>query len=196
MIYINTVDPIVAPLDPSELADWARLDSDDPTIPGILILATSLVINFLKVDLLTRAWSLKHKDWPTVGTYMRDSISPNTNYYKERIDLPYANLQAITTVKINNELTTDYIVLSSKPAQLQFDSVATYDNDNYALEVEYTAGYGLTFDDVPRPIRDAILMVGAYISSHRGGCDAGDPLTMSGAKMFLTPYAVQGGIVL
>jgi hypothetical protein len=110
--------------------------------------------------------------------------------------LPYTNLLSIVEVKTNSELTTDYTTILGTPTSLQFDSIATYDDDNYALEVEYTAGYGTEFEDVPRPIRDSILMLAAYVSAHRGGCDAGNALEMSGAKTFLTPYAVNGGIVL
>lgn len=197
MMYLNTVDPIVSPVTNQALIDWARLDESDPTIDSVLTIATSMVISYLKIDLINRAWSLKFKEWPTVGTYMRDSISPNTLYARSIIELPNANLQSITSVKINNVLTTDYIILDGNPSALQFDNIATYNSDNYALEVEYVAGYGVNQSDVPAPIRDAILMTAAYISENRGGCSAsGSALDMSGAKMLLSSYAIRGGIVL
>ena len=128
---------------------------------------------------------------------MRDAISPNTFYFRQIVELPNANLQSITSVKINNVLTTDYIILDGNPSALQFDNIATYNSDNYALEVEYVAGYGVNQSDVPTPIRDAILMTAAYISENRGGCsNGGSALDMSGAKMLLTAYAIRGGIVL
>ena len=196
-MYLNTVDPIVSPVTNQALIDWARLDESDPTVTSCLTIATSLVISYLKLDLLNRNWSLRFKEWPTVGTNMRDAISPNTFYFRQIVELPNANLQSITSVKINNVLTTDYIILDGNPSALQFDNIATYNSDNYALEVEYVAGYGLNQSNVPTPIRDAILMTAAYISENRGGCSTGgSALDMSGAKMLLTPYAIRGGIVL
>lgn len=197
MMYLNTTDAIRSPVNARELIDWARLDESDPTIDSVLTIATSMVISYLKIDLINRAWSLKFKEWPTVGTYMRDSISPNTLYARSIVELPNANLQSITSVKINNVLTTDYTVLDVNPAAIQFDDIATYDSDNYALEIEYIAGYGISSNDVPKPIRDGILMTAAYISENRGGCSAGgSALDMSGAKMLLSSYAIRGGIVL
>tara|TARA_R110000782_G_scaffold50196_4_gene108940 strand:+ start:588 stop:1175 length:588 start_codon:yes stop_codon:yes gene_type:complete len=195
-MYLNTVDPIVSPVTNQALIDWARLDESDPTVTSCLTIATSLVISYLKLDLLNRNWSLRFKEWPTVGTNMRDAISPNTFYFRQIVELPNANLQSITSVKINNVLTTDYIILDGNPSALQFDNIATYNSDNYALEVEYVAGYGVNQSNVPTPIRDAILMTAAYISENRGGCSTGSALDMSGAKMLLTPYAIRGGIVL
>lgn len=196
MILASTTDVLKPPVRGFELSRWARLDSDDPTIETTLVLATSLVVSFLKQDLLTRNWSLKYKEWPTVGTYSSRAISPASACLKSCIELPNANLQAVTSVKVNNVVTTDYTIVAGKPTALQFDTIPTYDSDNYALEVEYTAGYGTSLESVPRPIRDAILMVAAYIAEHRGGCDSGDAISQSGAKMFLIPYAVNGGIAL
>ena len=196
-MYLITTGALVSPVSSKQLSDWARLDEDDPTISATLTIATSLVINYLKLDLINRTWYLKFKDWPSVGTYMRDSLSPNNNYLRLRIELPKANLQSVTSVKINNVLTTDYTILGGNPSLLQFDDIATYDVDNYALEIEYVAGYGANARDVPETIRNGILMVAAYISENRGGCSSGgDPLTMSGAKSLLSAYAIRGGIVL
>lgn len=197
MMYLNTVEEIRSPVSARALIDWARLDENDPTVTPCLSIATSMVISYLKLDLLNRTWSLKFKEWPNAGTYMRDSISPNTLYARLIIELPNANLQSITSVRINNVLTTDYTVLDVNPAAIQFTDIATYDSDNYALEIDYIAGYGTNQNDVPMPIRDAILMTAAYISENRGGCSAGgSALEMSGAKMLLSPYAIRGGLVL
>ena len=99
-MYLNTVDPIVSPVTNQALIDWARLDESDPTVTSCLTIATSLVISYLKLDLLNRNWSLRFKEWPTVGTNMRDAISPNTFYFRQIVELPNANLQSITSVKI------------------------------------------------------------------------------------------------
>lgn len=195
-MFLTTTDQIRPPVSTQELADWSRLDSDDPTLTSALIIATNAVISYLKLDLINRSWSLRYREWPKIGTTRLYGISPNRSYHKEIIELPNANLRSIESVKVNGVLTTDYIVLDGSPSALQFDSVPVYDDENYALEVEYTAGYGSSSNDVPQPIRTAILMAASYISEHRGGCNMGDTLDMSGAKSLLASYAIRGGVVL
>lgn len=193
---IVTNDALVLPVTASELADWAKLDDSDPAITVALYAATSAVISFLSLDLIQRTWTLTHEDWPTVGTVKTPSLSPQVAGYKTVIDLPYANLISITSVEVNGEAYTDYREVKGKPAKLRFDSVAWHDSDNPAIEVVYEAGYGATTDDVPAPIKQAILMAASYMYNHNGMCDAGDMLTMSGAKQVLIPFAVNGGIAI
>lgn len=195
-MFLTTSDQIVPPVSSQELADWSRLDSDDPTLRTALYIATNAVISYLKLDLINRSWLLRYREWPKIGTKLDYSISRNQSYWREIIELPNANLQSIESVKVNGVLTTDYIVLDGNPSAIQFETVPTYDNDNYALEVEYTAGYGSASAQVPEPIRTAIIMVASYISEHRGGCDTGNALEMSGAKSLIASYAIRGGIVL
>jgi hypothetical protein len=192
---IVTTDPLVSPVFANDFADWARLDSDDPAISSCLTMATSLVISFLKLDLLTRTYTLKYKHWPTIGTNTFPSVARNNSYYKGLIDLPYANLVAVTSVKLGGVLSTDYIIVDGKPDKLEFDTVTTYDDDTVALEVIYTAGFG-TVDDIPQPILDAIMVTASFIYSHRGGCNVGNAVHDSGAGMLLAPFAVMGGLVL
>lgn len=195
-MFLTTSEPIRPPVSTQELADWSRLDIDDPTLMPALMIATNAVISYLKLDLINRSWSLRYREWPRIGTTRDYGISPNQSYYREIIELPNANLQSIESVKVNGVLTTDYIILGDSHSALQFNTVPTYDNENYALDVQYTAGYGASSSDVPQPIRTAILMAASYISEHRGGCDTGNALDMSGAKSLLASYAIRGGIVL
>lgn len=195
-MQLKTNDPIVSPVDSADFINWARLDSDDPTVAPLLISATAIVISFLKQDLINREWTLTHQDWPIAGTAAWPSISRQTYRVKARIDLPYAMLQSVTSVKVNGELSTDYDTIKGKPDQLEFDDYSVSDGDNPALEVVYTAGFGETADDVPDEIKNAIMMVGTYLHSHNGMCDYGDAVKMSGAAALLTPYAVCGGMVL
>ena len=196
MYSIVTVDPLVSPATAQELIDWARLDSDDPKIESSLLVATQLVISFLKLELLPRTYTLTYEDWPTVGTEYGSHLSRRTYSNKFRIDLPYANLLSVESVKLNGVVTlaTDYRVIPGKPAQIQFDEIGYNEVDNAALEIVYSAGYGPTFANVPSPIIQSIVMVAAYIHSH-SGCDMGQAISGSGASQMLRPYAVMGGMV-
>jgi len=197
MYSIVTTDPLIAPVSAEDLVDWARLDSDDPKINTSLLLATSAVISFLKLELLPRDYTLTYEDWPTVGMAKGLYLSRKPYGNQFRVDLPFANLVSIASVKINGDLVApaDYRVLPGKPYQIQFDIIGYNDLDNAALEIVYTAGYGPAFADIPETVRQSILIVAAYIHAHSGGCDSGQALNMSGAAELLRPYAVTGGIV-
>ena len=196
MYSIVTLDALSAPVSREDLIDWARLDSDDPKIDSCLLIATSQVIAFLRLELLPRAYTLTYEDWPIVGTVTSPSLSRNNYAYKSRIDLDYANLVSITSVKINDvALTTDdYRLIPGKPYQIEFDQISFSNNDTSALEVQYTAGY-TDFSKVPEAIKQGVKMVAAYIHAHSGGCDSGDAVKLSGAAELLRPYAVSAGLI-
>lgn len=195
-MYISTSDLLVSPVSANDLADFARLESDDPVIDTALLSATSIVFSYLKQDLLTRTWTLTHKDWPIEGTVTEPSIGRQNYAYKTRIELPYTNLINVDSVTVNGEAYTDYQIISGKPYSLEFDKIGYTQDDSDALVVVYSAGFGANSSDVPRAIRNAILMAASYIYNHNGTCDYADALTMSGAIQLLTPYAVNAGFVI
>jgi hypothetical protein len=198
MIDIVTLDPLVAPLTDQELVDWGRFDSDDPKIGPSLIMGTSLVISFLKLDLLQRSWKLTHEDWPTVGTLSGSKLSKHTYASNTRVSLLYANLLSITTVKVNNEVQTtdDYRLIPGKPWQIEFQTFSTataYYKEFPAIEIEYEAGYALA-SSIPDPIKQAILITSSYLIMN-SGCASGNAINESGAAELLRPYAVNAGMV-
>ena len=175
------------------------LDSDDPKIEASLLTATSLVITFLSLDLLQRTWTLTYDDWPLVGTLSGSKLSRPTYSANTRVDLLYANLLSITSVKVNDEVvtSTDYRTIAGKPYQLEFQtfsSTASYFKEAPAIEIVYEAGYALAAD-IPAPIKQAITMCAAHIHAHAGGCDVGNAVRDSGASGLLTPFAVNAGMV-
>lgn len=193
---IETADPLVSPVFASELANYAKLDSDDPMIETVLLSATSAVFSFLKQDLTARTWTLTHHDWPICGTPYEKSISPQNYKHKMRIELPYTNLVEVDNVLINGEVVTDYEIIKGKPYMLEFDNIGYTTTDSDALVVTYKAGFGTNSADVPQTIRNAIMMAAGYMHAHNGACDYNDALAMSGAKQLLTPYAVKAGLVI
>jgi len=192
----TTNDGLIAPVSTLELSDWARLDIDDPTLQGSLISATQLVISYLKQDLITRQYQLKLVDWPSDYKTNYNHLSRPSSIYKLDIDLPMANIQSITEVRVLGVATTDYVLFSEKQAFIRFNNVYL-DNDLTlnAIEVDYLAGFGYSVNDIPEPIKQAVLMVAAHIVLHRG-CNGSDALKMSGAMGLLIPFAVNGGFVI
>lgn len=196
-MHIETSDVLVSPVYSSEFANFAKLDSDDPMINTVLNVATSAVFAFLKQDLLTRTWTLTHSEWPHIGTLTKPSLSRPQAALKRVIELPYTNLVSVDSVLIDGETTTNYSIIKGKPYALEFDAFASACIDGVdSLVVTYKAGFGVLNDDVPQPIRHAIMLAANYIYSHALGCNYSDAITMSGAKQILTPYAVKAGVVI
>lgn len=198
MINIVTLDSLVAPVTNQELIDWGKFDSDDPRIAPSLIMGTSLVISFLSLDLLQRTWTLTHDDWPVVGTVGGSMLSRQSYANNTRVDLLYANLLSITTVKVNNELLTtdDYRLIKGKPWQIEFQTFSTaasYFKEFPAIEIVYEAGYALA-TEIPEPIKQAILITANYLLMH-SGCNTGNAIKESGAAELLRPFAVNAGLV-
>ena len=197
MYNIITNDALVSPATAQQLIDWSKLDNDDPNIEPSLLVATQLVISFLSLELLPRTYTLTYQDWPITGTVGGSSLSKPNYGRKSRVDIPYANLLSINSVTVSGEVltTADYSVITGKPYQIQFDTIGTGNTDEPALEIVYSAGYGVDFTLIPAPIIQAIVMCAGYIHSHAGGCDTGNALKMSGATELLTPYSVNAGLV-
>lgn len=193
---IETNDLLASPVFASELANYAKLDSDDPMIDTVLLSATSAVFSFLKQDLMTRTWTLTYRYWPSVGAPYYNQIYRRGYSLRHCIELPYTNLVSVDSVLLDGEASTDYLINSGKPYALEFDNFYTGNDDANAIEITYKAGFGESTADVPQPIRNAIMMTAGYIYAHNGACDYNDALAMSGARQLLTPYAVKAGIVI
>lgn len=173
-----------------EFADWTGADLADPLFGPLSIAATSAVIEFLQSELITRERTTVYEDWPTTGTDSAPALSKNDAYLCPRVELPYARLSdpVTITVEAGGEVTTDFRVLDTLPAELYFDTFPVFNVDDApALKLVYNAGFG-TIDDVPQAIKTAVLMIAGYLYDHRGACDVYDALKSSGAETALTPY--------
>ena len=172
----------------AELADWLGVDDSDPLLPVMATAATSAAIEFLQSELISRQRKVIYKEWPSVGTDTRPSVSRNNMYENRYVNLPYARLVSVEEVLLSGDTNTDYVEINALPAQLYFDSFYySYEDGVPALDVTYTAGYGL-ISDVPQAIKSAVSMLAAYMYEHRGSCDSISALNQSGAAMALTPY--------
>lgn len=195
----ETLNPIKSPVTQIELADWLRGDEGDPIYSGLLVSATSIVINYLQRELIARDWILTYQDWPTGGTMVINSLSQNTACYQNRIELPYANLIGVDAVIAYGEALTadDYTIINQLPAQLCFESFGGYYSgcSDPALQVQYRAGFGEVGSDVPEPIKQGLLMVAGYLYLNRG-CSSQDALNNSGAGVALQPFRVRGGVIV
>jgi len=173
----------------TELAVILDVDQTDPVLPSIVQMATSMAIEYLERELIDRDRVLIYEHWPITGTDTTPSLSRNNARFDVYIPLPYATFATVNSVEVYGDTYTDYRVVQSSPVRIYVDQLPTIGNDdNPAIKIEYTAGYGPLSGDVPKQIKGAVLALAAYLYEHRGACDAGKALNDSGAALALTPF--------
>ena len=184
----KTNDPLVSPVTNAQAADFIGVDDTDPILPGLLLSATDAVIRAIQYDLDPRDWTLTLWEWPIVGTRTAPNLARAPYSFKREIELPYAALVSVSAVTSYGDPVTDFTQRETSIIMPRGLAKETYkDNDEPAIVVEYRAG----FDPVPEAIRQAIIMVTAFLFEHRGACDGQEALWRSGAKSLLLPWMKQ-----
>ena len=184
----KTNDPLVSPVTNAEAAYFIGVDDSDPILPGLLLSATDAVIRAIQYDLKPRDWTLTLWEWPIVGTRTAPNLARAPYSFNREIELPYAALISVTSVTSYGDPVTDFTQRETSIIMPRGLAKETYkDNDDPAIVVGYRAG----FDPVPEPIRQAIIMVAAFLFEHRGACDGQEALWRSGAKSRLVPWMKQ-----
>jgi|GEM_PF-2102686 len=183
----ETVEPTVSPVPLADALEFASLPGPtDPLMDALLIAATDAVINYIGFDLLTREWSLTHWDWPTYGTLAARNLGQPTGSFAREISLPYARNATVVSVTSYGE---PQLTFTNRGRSIVLrGSDRDGFNDEPAIVVVYEAGFGADPSDVPAQIRQAILMLAAWLYEHRGQCDASDGVQKSGAASILTPW--------
>ncbi len=197
MSIARTTDLLVPPVTAQELEDFAVIPASDPSVPGVLLSATSAVFRFLGYDLVAREWVLTHWDWPVNGTRTWPTLS-RQNYSLEReIALPYGNILSVESVEVYGVPVTNFIRRDRAIILPQGLAREDYkENAEPAIVVKYTAGYGATNADVPGAVRQALLMVASFLYEHRGACDGMQALQRSGAAEMLQPHVNPSNVVV
>ncbi len=185
MSYTIVTPPTVEPVTVEELKTFARIDStdEDALLANFIITARAATEKYLGRALIYKTIKAVMDYWPC-----------------NKIELPLPPLSSITSVQIRDEndtLTTYdssnyYVVKDSIPGSI----VIKYGNDlpeNYSLRevgafiITYVAGYGDSPDDVPEPIRQAVLQWATNIYETRAVGDDPPPET----KMLLDLFRVE-----
>ena len=183
----ETAEHTVSPVPLADALEFASLPGPtDPLMEALLIAATDAVINYIGFDLLTREWTLTHWDWPTYGTLAARNLGQPTGSFAREISLPYARNATVVSVTSYGE---PQLTFTNRGRSIVLrGSDRDGFNDEPAIVVVYEAGFGADPSDVPAQIRQAILMLAAWLYEHRGQCDAPDGVQKSGAASILTPW--------
>ncbi len=160
--------PALEPLSLDETKAHLRVDgSDEDAIIQSLILTSRLHIEAaLGLGLITQSWRLILDAWPSGG----------------EIKIPMRPLQSVSEVRVLSSngaaeaiAESHYIVdATSLPGRLVFaGAMPRPGRKANGIEIDFMAGYGAAPEDVPQPIRQALLMLVAHWYEHRDPVEIG-----------------------
>jgi len=138
--------------------DW---DDDDFLIEGYILAAVDQVENILNRKLITQTWKVLCETWP-----------------EEYFSIPFGKLQSVTHVKYKDTsavestlAATEYISdIDSDPGRVVlgynklWPTTELYPSN--PITIQFVCGYG-DIDDVPYPIKSAIMLMAGDFYAHR-----------------------------
>jgi uncharacterized phiE125 gp8 family phage protein len=176
--------PALEPVTLAEAKAWLRVehDDDDDAIGALIAGARLHVEARTRRALIAQSWRLVRDRWPANG----------------RIALRPAPVTALDAVRVYDgedvahTLDLQGFVLDVAGSALAFPPFAPAAPGRSAagIEIDLTAGYGDVADDVPQPLRQAILMLVAHWYENRGVTAASGAVALLPANVatLIAPY--------
>jgi uncharacterized phiE125 gp8 family phage protein len=156
MALVLTAPPAVEPITLAEAKAHLRVDANDEDmlIGSLIVAARSFVERSLSLAMISQSWSLYLDRWPR----------------SREVALPIAPAQSVEAIRVydsDNQPTEiaseDYVAdVLSVPGRLLLAATATPiapARELNAVEIVFIAGYGDEPEDVPAPIRQALLLL-------------------------------------
>ena len=184
MTKIRISDPAVDPVSLTDAKHHLRVDisDDDDLITKLIGTATQHVESVTGLALIQQIWRHYRDSWPAnriieLGPTPILSVDDVVIY---DADGPPSSLAAANYV----------IDRHSRPARLQIiGSISGPGIAINGIEIDFTAGFGQAGDDVPPPLRQAILMLVAHWYEHREAVAVGGGAAVpSGFEALIAPY--------
>ena len=157
MGLVLTAAPAVEPISVAEAKAHLRIDHDDEdALIGSLIVTSRLHIETaLSLAMITQGWSWRIDDWPEHGA----------------LTLPVFPVQSVESISLIGPDGTDVSVdtdgfrieaTGSRSRLLPVSQRWPASGAAQGIEITFAAGFGDAGEDVPAPIRQALLMLVAH----------------------------------
>ena len=179
--------PIVEPVTLAQTKEFLRVDdaNEDGFINSLIVAARIHVESITSRALISQSWRVVRDCWPSdriiklpIGPLI--SLSAVTTYDNDgnANNLPLAQFQPETNIA---------------PAKIYLPSSIsgqTIMRQRAAIEIDYVAGFGVSADDVPVNLKQAIFTLIAYWFEHRDAVviAGSGSIVPSGFDQLIAPY--------
>lgn len=183
-----TDDPLMTPVTALQLAEYLGLIFEDcghesATSPGqtipqeqtldlMVLAATQAIIDYTGYDSSVRAWHYRADRYPERRPGL-GGLAPMPALGQWWVTLPVKPIVSIENVTADDWEADEILGRVFIPGRYE-----------RPLTIDYKAG----FAELPAWYEQATLEIAGYLFEHRGGCDVGDAIAQTGAKMLLRPY--------
>lgn len=156
---VRTVPPTTEPIIVQDVIAQGRIAGDTTELQLILdyaIAARDWAEDYAERSFMPQTWQQQYDwRWPREMRLRRGPVTA------------VSSITYVDTAGVSQTLSTSLyqVDLNSDPARIReaYQQVWPVIREQYAaVTVTYTAGYGTAPSDVPRPIRNAIIMLAAY----------------------------------
>ncbi len=186
MGLVQLSGPEAEPLSLDEIKAHLRVDgmSEDALLQSLVLTSRLHIEAALGLALITQSWKLVRDVWPDDGV----------------VNLPLAPVRLISDVRVigrdgsvQSLDSNDYALDSSgRPARLyrRRNAWPVPGRRHAGIEIDFTAGFGPSANDVPEPVRQALLLLVAHWYEHRDPIEIGMPSTAvpHAVSRLLNPY--------
>tara|TARA_R110002126_G_scaffold236695_1_gene380288 strand:+ start:440 stop:1087 length:648 start_codon:yes stop_codon:yes gene_type:complete len=184
---------------------WLKIPSslvaDDTLLTALIKASAGYFEKITGRDLITKTYKTHLDRFPFANDieYYSGLSNLNPKYNDNGIYLRKSKLQSITSIKyyVSKVLTTwvssDYYI-SDEPDYSaiylveDIDFPSTIDKRKQAVEIIFTAGYGIDSTFVPEDVQQALLQLISYLYENRGDCS--DSSTMSAAMDLFSQFKI------
>ena len=205
--------PAKLPVTMDEVRAHLRIDATDideeAPMAADLRAATNQAELYLSQSLITQTWTLFRDSWPTTARSKGDAwwdgvrqgaISSLFSGGRE-MELPKWPLISVTHIKTYDDDDTAttfaaskyFVDTTSRPGRIVLREAAAAPAPTRVangVEVQYVAGYGPDYADVPEDIRQGILRMIAYLYENRGECSEDQAMDKSGAAVLWARHRI------
>lgn len=178
---IRLTSPVAEPLSLAEIKAHLRIETDaeDGLLASYLIAAREAVERYLRRALIAQGWQLGLDCWP-----------------EGPVRFPRPPLIAVEAVRVVDAQGTASLV---DPAKYHVENRAEPGfllpadgtglprpgRRHGGIEIDFTAGFGESWNDVPAPIRQALMMMIGELYEHRGRAQ---PAIAGEVRCLLEPF--------
>jgi uncharacterized phiE125 gp8 family phage protein len=165
MPWIQTAAPAALAVSLSELKAHLRLTTTDED--ALLVMYANAAINYVETKtrrmLISRTFRLELKDFPTGGD-IEIPIAPLVSVQSVQY---YDTSDALITWASSNYYVDATSILGRVVLTASSTYPATEDYRPNAVQVNFTAGYGTSYSDVPEGLRFIVMMLAGHFFMNR-----------------------------